>query len=233
MSLLLLSSSLCPSGWMFWSVVSKHFSHYQCWSSWWLHNGSLERSHSRVSCVRVHQQLTHSYYAARAVAGVLAWPGDTQHPNTVLGEDLTPKTFSLILLTSHKQLHQRQQQPCEKFQIFLLLMIIFRKALYKTLIKYFSLDVTLSFSLLGSYNTIQRSHHPHHHRASRNKTVPRGEESLYWDQSPGARLGPGLMNTTGRDPVMQSQNNITQCPVPPLWWAANLAAVSAAYTSNH
>ena len=35
-------------------------------------------------------------------------------------------------------------------------MIIFRKALYKTLIKYFSLDVTLSFSCCSgvtTYNT--------------------------------------------------------------------------------
>ena len=127
--------------------------------SWsWLHNVlAWERSHSRVGCVRVHQQLTHSYYAAtRAGAGVLAWPGDTQHPNTGWRSSNT-KTFSLILLTSRKQLHpehqQQQQQPCEKFQIFLLLMIIFRKALYKTLIKYFSLDVTLSFSCCSGVTT--------------------------------------------------------------------------------
>ena len=154
-----------------------------------------ERSHSRVICVRVHQQLTHSYYAAPHWCGVLAWPGDTQHPNTGWRSSNT-KTFSLILLTSHKQLHpeqhQRQQQPCEKFQIFLLLMIIFRKALYKTLIKYFSLDVTLSFSCCSGVTT-----------QCKGLIIPKPRETKQCQEVrkvciEGACLGPGLMNTKGR-----------------------------------
>ena len=86
-----------------------------------------------------------------------SWPGleilSTQH-----GPGWRSNTKNIFIDSpnqSQTTAPQRQQQPCEKFQIFLLLMIIFRKALYKTLIKDFSLDVTLSFSLLGGYNTIQ------------------------------------------------------------------------------